>query len=314
MRPVTKDRKSPKNRGASGRMPSRGITRGPASAHYGSRVRQDGLFARLERLAHALLEARRPMLWVTVMLVCLFAIAALASKGFFGRTAQRTDAAAGTLVSDAGFGVSQVHLAGNMRTTPADIMSALGIRAGQAIFSVDLRVARARLLRLPWVADAEVKRRYPDDISVQVVERVPYARWQKPDGLYVVERDGYPITKRGADTFVHLPLLIGDDAPRMAEAFVNSVAAHRAIAARVEAYQYVARRRWNLLLDDGVIVKLPEDGWQKQLQVLDHLIVDKGILEADIREIDLRHPNYYFFTRRHGAEQKEKKAETGSAI
>jgi cell division protein FtsQ len=295
-------------------MPSRGISRGTASAPYGRRGRSDGLFARLGRLARALLAVRRPMLWVTLMLVVLFGIAALASKGVFGRTEQRTDTAAGTLAADAGFGVNQVHLAGNARTTPAEILSALGIRAGQPIFGINLRAARTRLMQLPWVAEAEVKRRYPDDISVQIVERIPYARWQQPDGLYIVERNGHPITRRGADTFIHLPLLVGDGAPQSAEAVVNAVADHRAIAARVEAYQYVAKRRWNLLLNDGVIVKLPEDGWQKQLQALDHLIVDKGILEADIREIDLRHPGYYFFTRRNGAEQKEKKAETGSAI
>ena len=58
--------------------------------------------------------------------------------------------------------------------------------------------------------------------------------------------------------------------------------AHRAIAARIAAYQRVSQRRWNLILDDGVVVKLPETGWQKQLDALEHLIIDKGILERDV--------------------------------
>jgi cell division protein FtsQ len=81
--------------------------------------------------------------------------------------------------------------------------------------------------------------------------------------------------------------------------------------ARVKAYQYQSGRRWNLLLDDGVVVKLPEFGWQKQLDVLDHLIVDKGVLEDDIREIDLRSATHYFFVRKTG---EDKKPEAGSAI
>jgi len=312
VRPVTQERKSPKTRGASGRSPSRGITRGSAPLAY-RRTRPGGL-ARVGRFLRGLLDARRPMMWVTLAVLLPFIFAALLAAGSVNRTVEKTDSAAGLLAADAGFGVSQVHLAGNMRTKPAEIMAALGLKAGQPIFSVNLNAARARLMQLPWVASAEVKRRYPDDIGVRIVERVPYARWQERDGVYVVERDGRPITRDGADKFVKLPLLIGPDAPQKAEPFINAVSAHHAVAVRVSAYQYVGDRRWNLLLDDGVIVKLPEDGWQKQLTDLDHLIVDKGILERDVGEIDLRHPSVYFFKFRNGVEQKEKKTDAGSAI
>ena len=67
--------------------------------------------------------------------------------------------------------------------------------------------------------------------------------------------------------------------------------------------QLVSGRRWNLLLDDGVIVKLPEQGWEKQLGTLEHLIVDKGVLERDISEIDLRSPDNYFFKLREQQQQ-----------
>jgi cell division protein FtsQ len=314
VRPLNQERKSPKTRGNTGRTPSRGITRG-APQPYGRRTKSNSaLLSRVLRFCRVLLDARRPMLWATLTLVLLLGVAVVLSSGVFDRTVQRTDVAAGLIATDAGFGISQVHLAGNVRTAPGEIMTALGFSAGQPIFNINLRAARARLMQLAWVADAEVKRRYPDDISVQIVERMPFARWQKSNGLFVVERNGRPITAHDADKFVRLPLLIGDGAPQAAEPFVSAVAAHRAIAARVAAYQYVSRRRWNLVLDDGVIVKLPEDVWQKQLQVLDHLIVDKGILETDIREIDLRHPGYYFFSRRSTTGEKDKKPETGSAI
>ena len=51
--------------------------------------------------------------------------------------------------------------------------------------------------------------------------------------------------------------------------------------------QRVGGRRWNLLLDNGVIVQLPEKNWQKELGTLESLIVDKGILERDVTQIDL---------------------------
>jgi cell division protein FtsQ len=312
VRPVNQERKSIKARGKAGRAPARGIAR-PAQPPYGRRsgVRND-LLSRFFRFLRRLLEARRPVLWLTLATVALTGIAVLFAGGFVGRTVHRTDSAAGALVSGAGFGVAQVHLAGNLHTSADAVMAALGFRHGQAIFDVDLRAARARLLQLPWVADAEVKRRYPDDISVRIVERVPYARWHSSNGLYVVERNGRPITGEGADSFLRLPLLVGEGAPAAAEPFVEAVERRRAIAARVEAYQLQSGRRWNLLLNGEVTVKLPETGWQKQLADLERLIVDKHILDADIREIDLRSPTHYFFVRRTIGADKDKKA--GSSI
>ncbi len=315
MRPVNQERKSVKARGKTGRTPSRGIARGQAQQPFGRRssLRNDPV-SRFLRFLRRMLEARRPVLWLMVATIALTGIAALFASGVVGRTVHRTNTAAEALVSGAGFGVAQVHLAGNSHTSADTIMAALGFKHGQPIFDVDLRAARARLLQLPWVADAEVKRRYPDDITVRIVEREPYARWHSSNGLYVVERNGRLITGEGAGSFRRLPLLVGDGAPEAAEPFVEAVGQHRAIAARVEAYQLQSGRRWNLLLADGVTVKLPETGWQKQLADLERLIVDKHILDADIREIDLRSPTHYFFVRRTVGADKDKKAVTGSSI
>jgi cell division protein FtsQ len=306
VRPVSQERKPSKPRGQSGRTPSRGITRGSAPQPRGRRSASRPSFA--SRFSGFL---RSPMTALTLAVLLITAVAAFFASGVVPRTVQKTDSA---FVSGTGFAVGQVHLSGNTRTSAAAIVGALGFKPGQPIFGVNLREARARLLQLPWVANAEVKRRYPDDIVVNVVERVPFARWQSPGGLFVVERNGRPITAEGADTFTRLPLLAGGDAPQNAAQLVELVSRHHAIASQVAAYQYQSERRWNLLLNGGGVVKLPETGWQHQLDVLDRLISGKGVLESDIREIDLRSATHYFFVRRNSVPDKDKKTETGSSI
>jgi cell division protein FtsQ len=106
------------------------------------------------------------------------------------------------------------------------------------------------------------------------------------------------------EKFARLPKLIGAGAPEAAADLVDAVMTHRAVSARVALYEYVSQRRWNLHLNDGVVVKLPETGWKKELDSLEHLIVDSGILERDVTEIDLRSPTQYFFMLR-GGEKKD---------
>lgn len=314
MRPVSKHRPSERVRGKSARSPARGITRGAAPAPRRAQ-RSGGFWAWIGRVLAAIFSPRRPMVLLTMAVVILTAAAAMFTGGVIPRTVRTTDMAASGLVSRAGFGLAEVHLSGNVRTSSDDIMAALAAKAGESIFAVNLRAARDRLLALPWVAEAEIQRRYPDDISVRIVERVPYARWQTPNGVGVVERQGHMIAPDQNGKFANLPLLVGDGAPDHAQGFIEAVGRHRAIVKRVKAYQYVSGRRWNLILDDGIVVKLPETGLDVRLKELDRLIMDEGILETNIREIDLRPTTpFYYVMKRDGTEEKEKRQETGSAI
>jgi len=262
------------------------------------------IFARVLRAAREWVGFRRPMFILSACLIGAAFLAALFIGGYVGRSISRVNSVFDALVDDAGFGISQVHLAGNRRVPPESILAALGFEPGQSIFGADIHAARARLEKLDWVASADVKRRYPDDISVRIIEKRPFALWQSQETLYVVERNGNVITDKGVEEFRRLPLLLGDGGSNASD-IVDAVSQHRAIQARIKAFQRVSQRRWNLILDDGVIVKLSETNWQKDLDALEYLIVEKGILERDVSEIDLRSPTQYFFVLRSGEKKNE---------
>jgi cell division protein FtsQ len=303
MRSVKIDRKASQPRSKAGRGSAR-ASRSSAAQPFGRRKQPNALQRAWQRVS-GWIAFRRPVLTVSAGLIAFVIVAGLFVGGYVGRTIHGVKTFTAAVMEDAGFGIDKVHLAGNVRTPPESILAALGFEPGQSIFDADIHDARARLMKLDWVADAEVRRRYPDDISVHIVEKLPFALWQAPDDtLYVVERNGALITTRGADAFRNLPFLVGAGGSSAAD-IVDAVATHRAISARIKAYQRVSERRWNLILDDGVVVKLPEAGWAKELDALEHLIIDKGILERDVVEIDLRSPSQYFFVLRSGEKKNE---------
>ncbi len=247
---------------------------------------------------------RHPIVLMSIALMVFVALAALFLSGAVGRTIHTIRDTTDRMVAEAGFGISEIHLSGNSRVPPETILAALGMQPGGSIFSADLPAARARILGLDWIASADVVRRYPDAIFVNVVEKRPFALWQAPQGIAVVERSGSVITTQGVEKFARLPKLVGAGAPQASADLVDAVMAHRAVNSRVAAYEFVSERRWNLILNNGVVVKLPENGWRKELDTLDHLIVDQAILERDVTEIDLRSPGQYFFVLR-GGEKKD---------
>lgn len=268
------------------------------------REKPPGFFSRL--MPRFAFIASRPMMAMTIISVILALITALFASGILGRGLRAVDNGINSTLAHAGFGISEIHITGNRRTPYKQILEVLGMQPGQSIFSADLFGARNRLAHLDWIESAQVHRRYPDAIFVTLVEKRPFALWQAPPNargeapIALVERDGDVITTRDLEKFSRLPKLVGEGAPQVAAELVDAVKSHRAISARTAAFARISARRWNLILDDGVIVKLPEAGWDKQLAALEQLIIDKGILESDVVEIDLRSPTHYFFMLKNG--------------
>jgi cell division protein FtsQ len=313
MRSLSVERKSRKpGRTQTVRPSSRG--RELPSVQPGSARRGKGQALLAGLLGRLSLIARRPMMAMCGLLAVLVLLGALFASGVIGRGIGAVNRAIGTIAADAGFGISEIHITGNRRTPYNQVLEVLAMKPGQSIFSADVWQARNRLAHLEWIASAEVHRRYPDAIFVTLVEKRPFALWQAPTDahgeapIWVVERNGKLITTHEVEKFRRLPKLVGTGAPQAAADLVDAVATHRAIAARIAAYARQSERRWNLILDDGVVVQLPEAGWQKELDALEHLIIDGGILERDVTEIDLRSPTHYFFLLKNG---EKKDAERG---
>lgn len=78
--------------------------------------------------------------------------------------------------------VRQVVVSGNTRLTAEQVRRLAGLPAGEAPFGW-LYYGRWKakgLLDSPWVASAEVVRQFPDTVRIQVNERRPLARWNRP--------------------------------------------------------------------------------------------------------------------------------------
>ncbi len=63
------------------------------------------------------------------------------------------------------------------------------------------------------------------------------------------------------------------------------------LKAHIRAGILTGTRRWNLKLDNGLDVKLPEDGLPEALRRLTALIKEQHLLDKDILSLDMRQPD-----------------------
>jgi cell division protein FtsQ len=189
----------------------------------------------------------------------------------------------------AGFGIETVDIAGEAETAELAILERLEL--GGSLVWFDVQTAQERIAALPWVETAAVRKFYPSTLSVEIAERKPFALWQREGEVFVVDRGGTKIVPLEESRFSQLPFVVGAGANELAGEIVATLAAEPAIVDRVRAAVRVAGRRWDLYLDNGVTVKLPEKDLRAALAHLVKLDAERQLLARDVVVVDLRLPD-----------------------
>lgn len=206
-----------------------------------------------------------------------------------GRVIQRS--------AEAGFALGEVFVEGRTATDQDTIMKTLGIARGEPLLTYDLKAAQARLAELPWVLEARVERRLPDALYVRLVERKPMALWQHDGKMTVIDNDGRPLgdaaalAARGDKTLDRLPQVVGQGAAEAARDLLDALSHVPVIERRVAAAVRVGKRRWDLTMDNRVVVRLPEERMVQALHQLAEMEAREGVLGRDVLSLDLRQPD-----------------------
>jgi cell division protein FtsQ len=193
---------------------------------------------------------------------------------------------------DAGFRLPDpVPVSGARNTPEATLREALGLPFASSSLSYDANEAHDRLLKIGWIASADVRRILPSHLEVSIVERAPYARWADANGaVQAIDREGRVLGPADG-RFETLPLFGGEGAPVEAAALMDAVSFHEAIRRRIERADLVAERFWQIKLDNGVNVKLPRKVNELTLGRLESILANLRIAEIALDSIDLRLTN-----------------------
>jgi cell division protein FtsQ len=190
--------------------------------------------------------------------------------------------------SAAGFAIEDVKVSGNDQTSEIEILQLLGLDGTTSLVALDADAARQKIASLPWVQSVEVRKVYPKTVEVKLTERKAYAIWQHGSELSLIQKDGSVIAPLRDNKFAKLPLFVGRDAETAAASIDDEFANWPDVRGHVKAFVRVAGRRWDLYLDNGVIIKLPEDNIDGALARLTRLDKDENLLQRDIAAVDLR--------------------------
>jgi cell division protein FtsQ len=187
-----------------------------------------------------------------------------------------------------GFAIRSVKISGFIDLRESDVLSLAGITPKESLPFFDVAAARANLEAAPLVKQASVRKLYPGQIVIDIVERAPAAVWQKDGQVSAIAADGAVIDELRDTRSLDLPFVVGEGANERLGEFLSLLDAAQELRPKIYAGVLVGGRRWNLKMKSGLDVKLPETDPLSAVMTLVALQRQSRILERDLLWLDLR--------------------------
>lgn len=174
-----------------------------------------------------------------------------------------------------------------------DIREILPVDFPVSSFHLDLDHMRDTIAGLDAVERVSLRIRPGGVLQVDVTERVPAVIWRSGLGLELLDAGGFrvgPLEHR-AERF-DLPVIAGKGADQHVNEALHLLAAAQPLTIRMRGLERIGKRRWDVVLDRGQRILLPETGPVQALERVLALdtITQGGMLERDIAVVDMRLP------------------------
>jgi cell division protein FtsQ len=163
--------------------------------------------------------------------------------------------------------------------------------ADASFFSVDLLSMRRELESMPWIASAQVRRVWPDQLVVRLEEQLPIARWGDEA---LLNNQGEAFAPLELANYPHLPQLYGPKRAQQQVMQQYQVISQmlRPLGFSVARLELRERGSWFLSTGQGIELLLGRDHLVEKMRRFT-AIYDKALKEqqTNIARIDLRYAN-----------------------
>jgi cell division protein FtsQ len=229
--------------------------------------------------------------WLTLGFFAVIGISALILGDYMSQFRAIYGEPRHALARALGFGISKVTISGIAELQASEILASAGVGPKISLVFLDAAQARRQLEAMPLISDAAVRKLYPDELTITIVERKPAALWQRHGEVFVIAADGTVIDQMSDERFLRLPFVVGDNANARLKDYAALLEAAGPLRSRIRAGIRVSDRHWDLKLDNGVDVRLPERGAAEALQRFAAIERERRLSDKDVISIDMRIPD-----------------------
>jgi cell division protein FtsQ len=208
----------------------------------------------------------------------------------------------GQLTSAGSLAIRRIEVTGHQRTSKGEVDAVLADLVGQNIVAASLADAQQKLLALPWVASADVRRRFPSSISVAIVEYRAIGLGRLGDVLWLIDPTGMASEEFGPHhgefdlpvinglTRAGGALMVDETRARLAARVMASLAPRPDLIDLISEIDVGDPRNVTFLLKgDTAAVRVGRDSFLERLEMYVDVAAELRTRMPDIDYVDVRY-------------------------
>jgi len=213
----------------------------------------------------------------------------LTNDGLRERFTQTLEDARSSIQSRPEFRVELMKIDGASETLATDIRKELNLSFPLNSFELELAKLKDKIEQIDGVKSANLFLRPGGLLDVKIDERIAVVLWRTGPELELLDATGERagvITSRLDRT--DLPLIAGESAEEHIDEALELFTLALPIQDRVRGLRRMGTRRWDIMLDRGQIIQLPEENPTEALNRVLALNSAQKILSRDVVAVDMR--------------------------
>ncbi|MBF0454043.1 MAG: FtsQ-type POTRA domain-containing protein [Magnetococcales bacterium] len=191
------------------------------------------------------------------------------------------------------FPLQEIHMEGIVNTDVQGALELIDIDKGTNLFAIDLDSVKKNLLTLPWIRTVQVKRVFPDLLSVKLTEKVAVCMGKEENQLSLLDEYGTAIKELEPGDPLVFPVVVTSEREKNKSArivwLINLLGRHGWVKEQISEAVGYAGNRWVLYTKKGVRLLLSERA-DDELELLMRLQRKYDLLNRQIRQVELRIP------------------------
>lgn len=189
------------------------------------------------------------------------------------------------------FPIKEVKVAGIQHVDHAAVQRIITPLVNKGFFAVNVDQIKESLAQFPWVADASVRRVWPNQVIIQVAEKLPLARWNdekllsQSGELFSPARETFP---------THLPQFVGPEGMQlsMMESYAQMDKVLAPLHFKITRLELSPAHAWSLTLENGIKINVGHKDILTRLgdfvKVYPKIV---GSRANEVNSVDLRYSN-----------------------
>jgi cell division protein FtsQ len=189
------------------------------------------------------------------------------------------------------FYIKTVKVYGVNRVNEQDVQNILLPLVNHGFFTINIEDIKDRLLQMPWIADIFVRRDWPNQVEITIIEKTPIANW---NGKRLLSDSGEIFSPDPKTYPENLPQFMGPESQQiyMLASYLQMNRLIQPLHAKISKLELTEFLTWKVMLDNGIELQLGHKDVMQRIanfvQIYPKII---GNHASDVDYVDLRYAN-----------------------